>query len=150
MKTALSALALLAATQSHGQQAGGESEPNAQEIFAMGSSLAQCSAFFLFASQVSASAGKPAAADHLKNLYNGWQVAGAFFLTMGSQRADFNASEQAKFIADARLSELKARVELGGSDAMTALSLEHEKRCEPLRDAKEQTIDYLRRVMSGK
>jgi len=144
------AAAFLVAFSISAQSTSQDNIPNEQEIFATGKRLAECSAFFLFASQVSTSAGKTAAAEHLKNLYNGWQTAGAFFLITGAQRSEFNGPEQAKFIAEARLTQLNARVEIGGASSFSILSKEHDKDCEPLREMQEQTIELLRRKVSGK
>lgn len=112
--------------------------------FDIGQRLCSCAAFYSLASEVAAESNKPAAVEHFQNVARGWSLAGMFMLASGTTAKRFDAKFTADSISAARLTTLRAKVEAGGGDALTAMQADHERDCDPLIPLQENIIATMR------
>ena len=112
--------------------------------FAMGQRFVSCAAFFEFAAGMSAEAGKPSAAESMRNLGRGWNMAGMLLLSSGAAAQRFDSKATAASMLNVRLTSLKAMFELGGVNVMHEMYADHQKACDPLVPMQENIIQALR------
>lgn len=112
--------------------------------FAMGTRFAQCAAFFDLAAEFMHDAGKPSASENFKNLSRGWSIAGRVLLSSGASSPKLDTEQTINYVRDARLTALKAQVELGGVDVFTEMRAQHEQDCDPLIPLQQAMIQALR------
>ena len=117
--------------------------------FDLGQRLVSCAAFYAFASELTADLNKPAAVEHFQNLSNGWSIAGMLMLSSGATQKRFDAKETAAAIRSARLTALRAKAEVGGADALTAMQTDHARECDPLVPLQENIIATLRQGVTA-
>lgn len=114
-----------------------------------GEQMAKCSAFYLFAAELSTTGGRPAAAESLGNSARGWRLAAMALLASGASRQGFDAEAVSQGVAGARLATLRAEFEQGGPPAVAAMQADHRQRCDPLQPITESIIRALRKSSGG-